>query len=153
MSFPGPMKFLTEDRGSALLEFALFASALTLIFVGMADYSFAIHEAMQIQEAASAGAAWGTIPGNESNTAGMQSAATSAATGVPGFSVTATNLWICTPGGASVSSTTICTGGVTPYKYVVVKTSGSVPKPLSFPGISSTGTLHGQAIFGVPWSQ
>lgn len=154
--FTDTRRFLAEDRGSALLEFALFLSPLILILVGIADYSFAIHEAMQVQQAAAAGAAWGSIPGNESNTAGMQTAATNAATGVPGFSVNATNLWTCTPGGASVSSTALCTSGgttYTPLKYVVVKTSGTVPRPLSFPGISSNGTLNGSASFRVPWSQ
>jgi Flp pilus assembly protein TadG len=147
------MSLLADDRGSALVEFALFLSVIILLLVGVADYSFAIHEAMQVQEAASAGAAWGAIPGNESNTSGMQSAAASAATGVPGFTVNASNLWTCTPGGAAVTSSTLCTGGVAPYKYVVVKTSGTVPTPLSFPGISSNKILYGSATFRVPWSQ
>ncbi|WP_263376230.1 TadE/TadG family type IV pilus assembly protein [Granulicella aggregans] len=147
------MNFLRDSDGSAMVEFAVFLSVLMMILVGMVDYAVAIQEAMQLQVAATAGAAWGAIPGNEGNLSGMQTAATNAATGVSGFSVTATNLWTCSAGGSSVASTSTCSGGVTPYKYVVVKTSASVPSPLSFPGVSPSRTLSGAAIFQVPWSQ
>jgi Flp pilus assembly protein TadG len=139
------MNFLRDSDGSAMVEFAVFLSVLVMILVGMIDYAVAIQ--------ATAGAAWGAIPGNEGNLSGMQTAATNAATGVSGFSVTATNLWTCSAGGSSVASTSTCSGGVTPYKYVVVKTSASVPSPLSFPGVSPSRTLSGAAIFQVPWSQ
>lgn len=146
------MRFLDDESGSALVEFAAFLSLLVLIFVGVVDYSMEIQQAMQVQEAATAGASYGAIPGNESDLTGMQTAAATAAPGVHGFSATATNLWTCTAGGASVSSGTMCTGSVTPYKYVVVKTTATVPVLLAYPGMPANLALHGSATFRVPWS-
>lgn len=153
INFSSPIDVASDESGNALVEFAVFLSLLAFIVVGMVDYSFAIHEAMQVQQAAAAGASFGAIPGNESNLGAIQTATQNAATGIPGFSVSVTNLWACSAAGASVTSTTVCGPGVTPFKYVVVKTSGSVPKPLSFPGISSNGTVYGSAVFQVPWSR
>jgi Flp pilus assembly protein TadG len=146
------MSFRSNEQGSAMVEFAVFLSLLVTVLVGMVDYTFAIHEAMQVQEAAHAGAAWGAIPGNEANLAGMKTAATNAAYGVNGFSVTATNLWTCSAGGSSVPSTSTCSTGFTPWKYVVVKTTGTVPATLHFPGITPNSTVSGVAVFPVPWS-
>jgi Flp pilus assembly protein TadG len=141
---------LNDDRGSALVEFALFLTFLVPVFTGVVDYSFFIQKRMQIQNAAAAAAAYGAVPGNWSNTSGMQTIATTVVKGVANFSSNASDLYVCTPGGASVASTYTCSGGVTPFEYVVVTTSGTVPAALNFPGIpanlamSSTVSLRVQ---------
>jgi Flp pilus assembly protein TadG len=146
------MRFLDDESGSALVEFAAFLALLVLIFVGVVDYSMEIQQAMQVQEAATAGASYGAIPGNESDLVGMKAAAVSAAPGVHGFSANATNLWTCSPGGASVTSSTMCPGSVTPSKYVVVTTAATVPVMLAYVGMPANLALHGSATFRVPWS-
>jgi Flp pilus assembly protein TadG len=143
--------FLRSERGVATVEFALFLPILAFLFIGIVDYALEIQETLQIQEAASAGAAYGVIPGNQENFTGMQTAAANAAPGVSGFSATATNIFTCSPGGATVTSSTSCSGYGTPIKYVVVSTSATVPALLTYPGIPSSLTLHGSATFRVPW--
>jgi hypothetical protein len=115
------------------------------------DYGLMIQQAMQVTEAAAAGAAYGAIPGNLKNFSGMQTAATNTASGVSGFSVTATNVFTCTPGGASVASSATCSGYGTPIEYVQVQTSATVNPLLSWVGISSR-TLTATASFRVSWT-
>jgi hypothetical protein len=107
---------------------------------------------MQLQQAATDAAEYGAIPGNESNLSTIQSYALSLVPYLSGATAQATNVWTCTPGGASVSSTSTCSGGVTPYKYVAVTTSASIPRPLAYAGIASQTTLQGFAEIRVPWT-
>jgi Flp pilus assembly protein TadG len=144
-------RFLRSERGVALIEFALFLPILTFLFVGIVDYALEIQEAMQIQEAAAAGAAYGTIPGNQSNLTGMQTAAQNAAAGISGFSAVATEIYECTAGGSTVTSSTTCSGYGTPITYVQVTTSATIPVYLAYPGMPSSLTLHGGATYRVPW--
>jgi Flp pilus assembly protein TadG len=140
-------------RGSAMVELAVFLSLAVLLFMGIVDYGLELQQAMQVQEAAAAGASFGAIPGNESNLTGMKAAAASAAPNVSGLTVTATNVWTCSAGGASVASTSLCAGSVTPYKYVVVTTSANVPVLLLYAALPSALALHGKATYQVPWSK
>jgi Flp pilus assembly protein TadG len=143
---PGP------ESGSILVEFAVSLSVLTLVFIGVADYALMIQQALLVTGAAAAGAAYGVIPGNQTNLSGMQTAARNTASGVSGFSVTATDVFTCTPGGASVSSSSTCSGYGTPIEYVQVTTSATVNPLLSWTGISAS-TLTGTASFRVAWTQ
>ena len=144
-------KFLNAASGSALVELALLLPVLILLFMGIVDYALMIQNAMRITEAASAGAAYGAMPGNQKDFTGMQNAAKNAAAGVSGFSVTAVDVFTCTPGGAAVSGSSACSGYGTPIEYVQVQTSATVPPLMAFTGISSL-TLKGKALFRVPWT-
>jgi Flp pilus assembly protein TadG len=135
----------------ALVEFALFLPILAFLFIGVVDYALYLQETLQIQEAASAGAAYGTIPGNQKSLAAMQTAAQNAASGVSGFSAVATDIFTCSPGGATVTSATTCSGYGTPIEYVQVATSATVPAMLAYPGMPASLTIHGSATFRVPW--
>lgn len=117
---------------------------------GIVDYGLMIQQAMQVSEAATAAAQFGAIPGNQKNLTGMQTAATNAASGVSGFSVTATDVFTCSAGGSSVSSSTTCTGYGTPIEYVQVQTSATVSPLLRWAGISSS-TMTSTVSFRVPW--
>ena len=64
------MRLLRSESGVAMVEFALFLPILAFLFVGIVDYALEIQQALQIQEAASAGAAYGAIPGNQKSFAG-----------------------------------------------------------------------------------
>jgi Flp pilus assembly protein TadG len=145
------MNLRGDERGSALVEFALFLALLVLIFVGVVDYGAYMQQAMQVTEAATVGAQFGAVPGNQQNLAGMQAAATSAASGVHGFSVTAVDVFTCTPGGAPVTSSTSCAGYGTPIEYVQVNTGATVPAIMAYPGMPSSLTLKGSASFRVQW--
>jgi Flp pilus assembly protein TadG len=145
-------RLLQDESGSALLEFAVILSVMVFLLLGTVDYTCEILRAMQIQNAATAGAAYGAVPGNESNLTGIQSYTVALAPYVKGVTATATNVWACSPGGTSVSSTSLCTGNVTPYKYVVVTTNATVPVAMTYPGIPASSTLKATATMRVPWT-
>jgi hypothetical protein len=147
---PRPTSRIASEEGQALVEFALCLSILTLVFAGIVDYDLMIQQAMQIGEAASAGAQYGAIPGNEKDLSGMQTAATNAAPGVSGLNVTASDVFICPPWGV-VSSSTICLGYGTPLEYVQVQTSATVSPLLHWAGISSS-SITSTVLFRVPWT-
>jgi len=135
-----------------LAEFAVCLPLLLLLVAGIVDCALMIQEAMLVNDAASAGAAYGAIPGRHGDLAGMEAAATAAAKGVSGFSATATDVYACTAGGAEVSSTASCSGYGTPIEYVKVQTSATAQSILGFPGIPSSVNLSGTALFRVEWT-
>lgn len=145
-------KLSRSEDGSILIEFALLLPPLILMMAYMVDYALWIQKAMQLQDAASAAAAYGAIPGNSSNTSQMTTLANFIATGSPTgaawLTVSATNFWTCSPGGAQVTASTSCPTGA-PYHYVKVTTSGSQGALLGFRGIASTLTLGGAATYRV----
>jgi Flp pilus assembly protein TadG len=125
---------------------------LLLIVFSMVDYAFFIQKAIQVQDAASTGAAFGTIPGNSANSTTMVQLANYAATGsyngATGFTANATNFYTCSPGGAQVTATTTCPTGA-PYHYVQVTTSLSSTSLVPVPGLPRTQTISGSAIYRV----
>ncbi len=147
------MKFIHSDSGNSLIEFALMLPILCFIVLGAANYSLRIQAAMTIVDAATAGAAFGAIPGNQNNLWGMQNTAMQTASGLSGMTITATQLWSCTPGGSPVTSSANCPGYGTPIQYVQVAASASVPALFSWPGVSATLILHENVTYRVPWTQ
>ena len=147
------MKLIRQNSGQALVEFALISSVFILLFVGIVDYGIYIHQQMELNEAASAGAAYGTIPGNQQATANMQSLALDTASDVSGMTATATYFYTCAPGGAQVASTFSCNASFdsNPLMYVQVTTNATVPAALKWSGISSSLVLQGQATYRVAW--
>jgi Flp pilus assembly protein TadG len=145
-------KLAHSEGGSILIEFAMILPPLVLLLAYMVDYAFWIQKAMQLQDAASAAAAYGTIPGNATNTTQMTTLAnfilTGSQTGAPWLTVTATNFYTCSPGGAQVTATTSCPTGA-PYHYVKVTTSGTQGSQLAFRGIASNLALSGSATYRV----
>lgn len=145
------MKLVDAEEGSALIEFAVFLSVMILLLLASVDYAVLIVYKMELQEAATGAAEYGAIPGNESNLTTIQSYARNLAPYVRGVSATATNVWMCTPGGASVAGTASC-NGTTPYKYVTVTTSASLPRVVVYSGLAASTTLQGFAQIRVPWT-
>lgn len=135
-----------------MVEFALFASVLVLIFAGIIDYSIYIRDQIELTEAAAAGAGLGAYPGQQENFTAMITIAKAAAPDVSNVQATATNVYSCTPGGAAVASSTTCPLG-TPLMYVKVTTTGTTPAILVWSGIASSVALQGQAMYRVPWTQ
>jgi Flp pilus assembly protein TadG len=146
------MKIFGDQSGQAMVELALFVSVFFLIFAGIVDYSIYIRDEVELTEAAAIGAGLGAYPGQQEDFAAMTTIATSSAPDVSNVQATAVNVYTCTPGGVSVTSTTTCPNG-TPFMYVKVTTTGTVPAVLNWAGIASSLTLQGQAMYRVPWTQ
>ncbi|HEY1255926.1 MAG TPA: TadE/TadG family type IV pilus assembly protein [Terracidiphilus sp.] len=158
MNIRGFLKLIHEQRGVALVEFAVIAPVMILILSGIVDFAFYFQANMQLQDQASVGAAFGAIPGNQNNLSGMEFWATynqqnTTLSVTSGYQAVATNIFTCSPGGASVASGASCPGNPagTPIEYVQVKTQGVFKSILICPGIPSQITLYGQATYRVPW--
>ena len=142
--------FRCED-GSTLVELALLLPVFILVLAGIANYAFWIEEKIQLQEAAAAGAAYATIPGNGSDVTGMIAAARAAS---PQFNVamtvTAVNTYSCSPGGAAVASTATCSGlSAGPLLFAQVKTSATEFPVLKYLGMPTSMTMQGYASYEV----
>jgi len=158
-------RFVALEDGSSLVEFALILPMMAAILVCLTDYALLVQKSIQFQSAADAGATYGTIPGNASNTTMMTQVATYAASGsVSGSSggsggggsssgsssvvVSANLIYTCSPGGAQVTSSTLC-GGLAPMQYVQVSVKSSVTPLLKYPGVPSSFALSGWASYRV----
>jgi Flp pilus assembly protein TadG len=143
------MKLRESEDASSILELALILPPALLIACAIFNYAFWIQKAIRLQEAAAAGAAYGAIPGNASNSTGMIQAANYSATGSPtggsGVTVTATNFYACTPGGTQVTVDTSCPSGAAfHYVQVTASTTASatvrnalLPSSLALTGIAT----------------
>jgi Flp pilus assembly protein TadG len=158
MNIRGFLKLIREERGVALVEFAIIAPVMILILSGVVDLALFFQANMQLQDQASVGAAFGAIPGNQNNISGMEFWAsynqqTNWLSVTSGYQAVATNIFTCSPGGASVGSGSSCLGNPagTPIEYVQVKTQGIFRNILICPGLPSQITLYGQATYRVPW--
>lgn len=146
------MKFSRSDTGAALLEFSLIVPIVALMFMAVVDLGIAIAQGMTVEDAARAGAEYGTIAGNQSNISGMQNAAINAANGMAGFTATATTWCTCTAGGSAVACTTsiaACGAYGIQIEYVQVQTSATVQVLAGYPGLPSSFALTGLAVLRV----
>ncbi len=137
------------QRGSALIELGLVFTMIMLLFLGVIDFSLVTQQAMVVNEAAYAGAEYGAMSGNSTNYATMQSIAAQSATGISGFSATATKWCACSPGGASVACTANCGAYGTPVAYVQVVTSATAPLLFKWIGIPLSVPIKGVCILRV----
>lgn len=146
------MRLAASEDGQSLLEFALILPLLVSIFVCLTDYAFWAQKAMQLQAAADAGAVYGTIPGNASDTTTMTKIANLSATrslnGSTGTTVNSNLIYTCTPGGTQVTSSSLCSG-VAPLQYVQVSVKSTVSALMPYPGVPSSLALSGWASYRV----
>jgi Flp pilus assembly protein TadG len=139
-----------NEEGSSLLEFSLMLPILVFIVLGIVDLSQAITQSIVVTQAAEAGAAYGTLAGNQSNYSGMQTAAVNAANGLSGFNPpVATNWCSCAAGGTAVSCSSSCSGSASPIMYVQVQTSATEQVLPSYPGLPASFSLNGISILRV----
>ncbi len=142
------MRIAKSEDGSALLEFSLIVPIMALIALAIVDLGLAIVQGMTVEDAARAGAEYGSLAGNATNTTGMRAAAITAANGLAGFTANATTWCSCTPGGSVVSCSSTCTS-LTPVRYVQVQTSASMPVLIGWTNITSSFPLSGTAVLRV----
>lgn len=136
-----------SESGTGLIELALMLPVFFLLLLGVADFGRAYYLAIEVSNAAHAGALYGSQ--NSTDTAGMQKAAVADAQDVPNFTtsaVTATYGCECSDGSSSVASCTTtpsCANNV--VDYVQVNTSMSYSVLFPYPGIPSPLILHGSS--------
>lgn len=136
------------ETGSALVELAVALPLLVLTLVGTADFARVFYTAIELTNAARAGAQYGaSSPGKSGNAANMESTAT-AAVNITGVTAAAARLCQCatdigtfsptSPANDCTSAvTTACTGGTHRVMTVTVTTEKFFSTIASFIGIPS----------------
>ncbi|MGC9199921.1 MAG: TadE/TadG family type IV pilus assembly protein [Acidobacteriaceae bacterium] len=141
-----------SDRGQALVELALTLPLCFLLLVGAAEFGRLAYLAIEVANAARAGAAYGAQTAiTASDTAGIALAATQDAPNVTGISATSSTSCVCSTGGALVCTNALasCASPARILEYVTVNTTATVGPLFNYPGLPHTFTLSGQTIMRV----
>jgi Flp pilus assembly protein TadG len=145
---------LRSDRGNALIELAIGMTVLTSLILGAAEFGRIAYAAIEVNDAAHAGAAYGSgnrtsgsIATGAANT-NVTNAAKKDAPDVSGMTATAVYWCQCSDGSASTCGATDCTGSRI-IEYVTVNTSGTVDPLVYVPGLPKSYTVTGHAVMRV----
>jgi Flp pilus assembly protein TadG len=138
-------------RGAAAVEFALIVPVFLILLAGMVEIGFAAYQAMQVQDAAEAGALYAAKYGWDPT--GIANAVVNA-TGAKGLAATPAPAEFCgcpVSGGGitTVTCTSTCTGGTPPGVYISV--GASLPHETILPDLNLPipATLTGHATIRV----
>ncbi len=134
---------MRDESGSALLELTLILPVICLMLAAVVDLGLGIQQSMVVAEAARAGTAFGSIPGNDMDYAGMQRASAGAGVNLQSFTATASEWCSCSPNGALVNCTGSCPSGGKPLAYVQVTTSAVLPAAFNYVGLPASFNLSG----------
>lgn len=141
-----------SDTGQSLVELALMFPIFILLLVGAAEFGRLAYAAIEVSNAARAGASYGSLSHiTASDFPNIELAATTDAANLTGVTATATNFCACSTGGTITCSTalTSCPSPARIIEYVQVNTSASFDPLFHLPGIPTTFPLSGQAIMRV----
>lgn len=147
LDHPGWIRRLSYNSGQSLLETALVAPFLVVILLGAAEFGRLAYAAIEVSNAASAGARYGAQNGaTASDTSGISNAAANDAGNLSGLSTTSSISCICSDGSsASCTDNSAClTSNI--EESVTVNTQVSFSPLIHLPGFPATYTLKGQAI-------
>jgi Flp pilus assembly protein TadG len=139
-----------SEAGGALIESALVLPILLLLLTGATEFAMAAYGAIEVTNAANAGADYGAASAIAAqDTAGIQLAANTDATNVPLASPTVTRTYTCSLPGSALLGTApslTCSNGAAVETILTVGTQSTYSPPVHWPGLPSTFTLRGQAV-------
>jgi Flp pilus assembly protein TadG len=140
---------LRTDSGNALIELAIGMSILTTLIFGAAEFGRIAYAAIEVSDAAHAGAAYGAMNRTRAaDTANTTNAAKKDAPDVSGMTATASYWCQCSDGSASTCGATDCTG-TRIIEYLTVNTSGTIDPLVYVPGLPRSYTVTGKAVMRV----
>jgi Flp pilus assembly protein TadG len=145
---PPRTRLLAATEGVGTIEFAVVASMLATLAIGMLDFGVGLWQQMEVGNAARAGAEYAALYGW--NSSAIQTAITSA-TGLDSITASPSPTQSCgcpdvTTGVTAASCGSTCSSGLTAGTYVTVSAQASYSTILPYPGISSPLTLTASAI-------
>lgn len=143
---------MCNEAGQALVELALVFSIFILLLVGAAEFGRLAYDAIEVSNAARAGASYGSLTHiTASDYANIELLATQDAGNLTGVTATVTNSCVCSTGGTLVCSNALasCPSPARIIEYVQVNTSATVGPLFNYPGLPHTFTLTGQSIMRV----
>jgi hypothetical protein len=127
-------------RGGAMMELAVVVPLLLVTFVGLVDFGRAAFEAIEVENAAHAGASWGSrTKGYAADAEGIRTAALADIgddVDVSGVSVESQRYCVCEDG-SDVDCDGKCSGEL-PEVYVRVRVDKQFETFLDYPGIANT---------------
>lgn len=138
------------SSGQSAVEFAIAAPVLALLLVVAADFARAFFFSVVVNNAARAGAQYGSQTViTAADVAGMKAAAALDGSDIPSLTATASQCTCESPSGSvATCAATYCT--VNPAAtFVEVDTQAPFHTLLNYPGIPSSTTLSGKAIMQV----
>lgn len=149
------------ECGSALVETAITLPLFFVLMLGAVELARVARAAIQISNAAKAAVAYGAQNfSTDTDTAGMQKAATDEVDDIPGLTFTSTNVQaslsgVCSSGkactGPDNGSGPTCTSndcgtGDHAQTIVSVSTSATIDPLIHVPGLPTTYTVYGSAV-------
>lgn len=134
------------EHGGALIEAALTLPILFLLLLGATQFALVEYQAIEVTNAANAGAQYGTSsPVTARDTTGIQLAATSDAANIAMSTPLVSISCICSNGGASTCANTDCSSSHI-EQILTVQTQATYTPPFRWPGLPTTFTLNGVAV-------
>lgn len=140
------------NSANSIVEVALLMPLLVMILIGAAELGRVAYAAVEVNNAAYAGAAFGAQNhGTASDSTDIATAATNDGANVSGLTATSSVSCTCS-NGTSITCSNAASNCTTPARileFVQVSTTASVSPLFNYPGISTTWVLHGQATIRV----
>ena len=142
----------SSGKGQSAVELAIVLPVLLLLLVVIADFARVFFVSIAVNNAARAGAQYGSQkPQTAADSAGMVAAASADAANISNWNTPTASQCTCVgaiPQTVPLCAASYCTHAPT-ATYVTVNTSATYNTILNYPGISSSYTLTGQAIMQV----
>ena len=143
---------MRSDTGQSMVELALMFPIFILLLVGAAEFGRLAYAAIEVSNAARAGASYGSLSHTRaSDFTNIELVATTDAANLTGVTALATDFCACSTGGTITCSTalTSCPSPARIIEYVQVNTSASFDPLFHLSGLPTTFQLTGQAIMRV----
>jgi Flp pilus assembly protein TadG len=141
---------LLNGAGQSLVEFALTMPLFILILVGTAELARFAWAAIEVANAARAGAQYGAQSHiTAADTAGIQAQALSDGANLSGLTATSSQSCTCSTAPTTTlnsCSLSLCPSPATLLVFVQVNTSAQVTPIVNYPGLPTPFTVTGQAI-------
>jgi Flp pilus assembly protein TadG len=136
--------------GQAAAEFGGALLVLVPLLLAAADFGRLYYTSVTLQDAARAGAQYGSQSvTTAADTAGIKAAATADASNISGISASASQCTCATGSNVTSCPTSYCSSAPTDATFVTVSTSATFNTIVNYPGIPSSVALTGQAVMMV----
>lgn len=136
-----------QDYGGALIETALALPLLALLLLGASELGMADYQAIEVANAAKAGAQYGAQNVNTAmDTSGIANAAQNDAPNIKLGSTSVSTATICSDGSVTQGTPGTCNPGTVVETILTVQTQSAFNPVVIIPGLTPSFTLHGQAV-------
>jgi Flp pilus assembly protein TadG len=139
----------SRQGGNSLIELALTMTFLMLVVLGTVDFARLFYAAIEVNDAARAGAQYGSQSVvTAADSTGMVNAAKANATNVTGVTANATQCTCNSGSSVTACSTSYCTNNPK-GNFVTVNTQLTFTTVAPYPGIPSSVALSGKSVMEV----